>query len=124
MTTEAVWAAARQAAADAGVDVVELETAEDLLAAERLLARLWPMPSGDSPLATHLLRAFVHSGNYVAGAWAGDALIGAAVAFAHPASPGHPPGLHSHIAGVVPEAQHRHVGFAMKLHQRAWSLQR
>jgi len=30
--------------------------------------------------------------------------------------------LHSHIAGVAPGTQRRGVGFALKLHQRAWAL--
>ena len=45
-------------------------------------------------------------------------LIGAAVAFFgidH---------LHSHITGVDPATQSRGVGFALKLHQRAWALDR
>jgi predicted GNAT superfamily acetyltransferase len=34
------------------------------------------------------------------------------------------PALHSHITGVAPTGQHRGVGFALKLHQRAWALAR
>jgi predicted GNAT superfamily acetyltransferase len=33
-------------------------------------------------------------------------------------------GLHSHITGVAPGGQHRGVGFALKVHQRAWALAR
>jgi predicted GNAT superfamily acetyltransferase len=32
--------------------------------------------------------------------------------------------LHSHIAGVLPAGLGRSVGFALKLHQRAWALRR
>ena len=32
--------------------------------------------------------------------------------------------LHSHIVGVAPEVQGRSVGFAIKQHQRAWTLDR
>jgi predicted GNAT superfamily acetyltransferase len=30
--------------------------------------------------------------------------------------------LHSHILGVSPRSQNRHIGFALKQHQRAWAL--
>jgi predicted GNAT superfamily acetyltransferase len=68
-----------------------------------------------------LLRAFTKAGNYVAGAFEADCLIGACVGFFHA-----PDGdaLHSHIAGVSPAATGRRVGFALKLHQRAWALSR
>jgi predicted GNAT superfamily acetyltransferase len=32
--------------------------------------------------------------------------------------------MHSHIAGVAPELSGRGVGYALKLHQRAWALDR
>jgi predicted GNAT superfamily acetyltransferase len=32
--------------------------------------------------------------------------------------------LHSHITGVDPSANGRHIGYALKLHQRAWALDR
>jgi len=67
-----------------------------------------------------LLRAFTKAGNYVAGAFDGDRLIGACVGFFAPAGGA----LHSHIAGVAADATGRSVGFALKQHQRAWALLR
>ena len=55
------------------------------------------------------------------GAFDGDRLVGACVGFFHaPAEDA----LHSHIAGVSAGATGRSIGFALKLHQRAWALLR
>jgi predicted GNAT superfamily acetyltransferase len=48
-------------------------------------------------------------------------LIGACVGFFHAPSDD---ALHSHIAGVSRDALDRHIGFALKLHQRAWAMVR
>jgi predicted GNAT superfamily acetyltransferase len=70
-----------------------------------------------------LLRALTKAGNYASGAYdvASGALLGACVGFFGP--PSHAE-LHSHIAGVVPAGLGRSVGFALKVHQRAWCLRR
>jgi predicted GNAT superfamily acetyltransferase len=68
-----------------------------------------------------LLRAFTKAGNYVAGAFEGGRLVGACVGFFHAPSE---ETLHSHIAGVHGTATGRSIGFALKLHQRAWALVR
>jgi predicted GNAT superfamily acetyltransferase len=68
-----------------------------------------------------LLRAMTKAGNYASGAYdlASGALLGACVGFFGPPSRAE---LHSHIAGVVSAGLGRSVGFALKLHQRAWCL--
>lgn len=69
-----------------------------------------------------LLRAFVHSGNYVSGAFSNGRMVGALAGFlGRNHAELH---LHSHILGVTPELQGRSVGFALKQHQRAWALER
>jgi predicted GNAT superfamily acetyltransferase len=55
----------------------------------------------------------------VAAAFDAGRLLGACVAFF--AAPAHS-ALHSHIAGVAAAGRSRHVGYALKLHQRAWAL--
>src|SRR5699024_8773798 len=83
--------------------------------------RIWRPDPANPPVTTELLRALTKAGNYVTGAYDGAELIGACVGFF-----GEPAGaaLHSHIAGVTGAARGRHVGFALKLHQRAWALRR
>jgi len=108
------------AATAAGVDVRELHDAAELRLAQRLFEDIWrPVPDSPPPVSAELLRALAHAGNYVAGAWAGERLAGACMGFVSaPARRA----LHSHIAGVAPGTQRRGVGFALKLHQRAWAL--
>jgi len=110
------------AATAADVVVRELHRLDQLQAARRLFEEIWRPAGGDPPpIGVELLRALGHSGNYVIGAFAGPRLVGASVAFfsAWPER-----GLHSHINGVAPGGQHRGVGFALKVHQRAWAMAR
>ena len=110
--------AASTAARRAGVAVRELTDLAELNAVVDLFATIWGR-AANPPVTIELLRAFTKAGNYVSGAFEGDRLVGACVGFFHePAGEA----LHSHIAGV--SATGRNVGFALKLHQRAWALSR
>jgi len=113
--------AADAAARAAGVRVREVSALSELDAIVRLYDRIWKRDK-NPPLTTELLRAFSKAGNYVAAAFAdGGELVGACVGFF--AAPAHE-ALHSHIAGVSTAVRGRQVGFALKLHQRAWALLR
>jgi predicted GNAT superfamily acetyltransferase len=113
--------AADAAATAAGVQVRELVELGELDAVYRLYDSIWRPDPKNPPVTTELLRAMTKAGNYVAGAYDGDELIGACVGFfAAPAEEA----MHSHVAGVSGLARGRSVGFALKLHQRAWALQR
>jgi predicted GNAT superfamily acetyltransferase len=121
LATAATAAAdARAAAGAAGVDVRDVHDVAELRLVSRLFQDIWrPAPDSPPPASAELLVALAHAGNYVAGAWAGERLAGACVGFlSAPARRA----LHSHIAGVAPGTQARGVGFALKLHQRAWAL--
>jgi predicted GNAT superfamily acetyltransferase len=114
--------AAVAAAAAADVVVRELHRLDHLQAAQRLFEDVWRPGEGEpSPMTVGLLRALEHAGSYVAGAFAGPRMVGASAGF-FTAPPD--PTLHSHITGVAPTGQHRGIGFALKLHQRAWALAR
>jgi predicted GNAT superfamily acetyltransferase len=113
--------AAGAAARAARVLVRPVSSLAELTTLDRMLAGIWQEDATGQLLTTELLRALAKSGNYVAGAFDGGTLIGAAVAFF--AAPGERE-LHSHIAGVTAGAAGRSVGFALKQHQRAWALQR
>ena len=121
---EAADTATRAAEAGAGVHVRELADLPDLAAACALFDQIWqPGPDGQSALHADLLRALTKAGNYAAGAYdavTGD-LVGACMGFFGPPAEA---SLHSHIAGVLPGALRRSVGFALKVHQRAWCLHR
>ena len=114
--------AAVAAAAAADVVVRELYRMEQLQAAQRLFTEVWRPAEGQPPPVTgELLRALAHAGSYVVGAYAGTRMVGASAGF-FTAPP--EPALHSHITGVAPQGQHHGVGFALKVHQRAWALAR
>lgn len=116
----AAAAAAAAASAVADVEVRSVSELEELEAIHALYASIW-RSDANPPVTTELLRALVKAGNYVAGAFDGPTLVGACVGFfAAPAAGA----MHSHIAGVSPSARKHNVGFALKLHQRAWALHR
>ncbi|GGO45515.1 GNAT family N-acetyltransferase [Streptomyces lasiicapitis] len=96
----------------------ELHDMEDFEAVSLLYAEIWGSEPGSSPISAEVLRALSQAGNYVAGAYEDDRLVGASVAFF-----GEPIGatLHSHITGAV---MGRGVGLALKTHQRQWALAR
>lgn len=112
--------AADAAALAAGVAVREVTDLAELTGVVELYATIWGR-SGNPPMTIELLRAFSKAGNYVGGAFEGDRLVGACVGFFHAPSED---ALHSHIAGVTREMAGRHVGFALKLHQRSWAMLR
>lgn len=112
---------AGRAAAVAGVEMRELYELVDLRAVRALYDQIWGFGPTEAPVTVEQLRPMTHAGNYAAGAYAGGELVGAAVGFlAAPAGAA----LHSHVVGVLPDARSRGVGFALKLHQRAWALER
>lgn len=92
--------------------------------AQLLLSRVWQTDPGNPPVPGDLMRAMSHAGAYVAGAFVDDRLIGVTAAFLSGPGEVDEVHLHSHITGVLPEAHGRHAGFALKLHQRAWALER
>jgi predicted GNAT superfamily acetyltransferase len=108
------WSDYTAAADTAGVEVRLLDTAGQA-EASALWQRIWD----GTVLESHLVTALAHSGNYVAGAFAGDVMVGAAAGFfARPLGRT----MHSHVAGVTAGGAGRGVGTALKLHQRAWCL--
>ena len=115
-------AMAEEALLAAGVVVRGLDTLEGVLAAEALLSEVWRSP-GKPPLSAEVMRAVEHAGGYVTGAYDGERMLAASSGFLAMASDGGVV-LHSHISGVLPEAQGRRIGYALKLHQRAWALER
>lgn len=117
---EAAYAAAHAAAERADVAVRELASAEDATAASQLFAAIWSQDA-IAGMAPEMIRALIQSGNCTLGAFDGDELVGSAVGFL-----GRHDGvdLHSHVLGVDLTQRHRSIGYALKLAQRAWALQR
>ncbi|MGJ6969654.1 GNAT family N-acetyltransferase, partial [Streptosporangium sp. G11] len=101
-----------------GVRVVELVEIGEFEDVQRLFDGIWHPDPANPPITVEMMRALSHAGNYVAGAYEGGTLVGASVGFL-----GAPAGqvLHSHVTGALAG---RGIGFALKLHQRAWALER
>lgn len=104
------------------LELRELESVRELQALESVFTEIWRR-DGSAPVSAELLRALTHTGNYVAGAFVDDRLVGGCVGFLG-RLPERPLHLHSHILGVVPELQLRGTGYALKQHQRGWALER
>ncbi|MEV4217963.1 GNAT family N-acetyltransferase [Nonomuraea sp. NPDC049725] len=104
------------AAARSGVAIRELHAMAEFRQALRLFDDIWHPDPGNVPVPLELMIAFAHAGGYVAGAYEDDVLVGASVGFLAAGR-----ALHSHVTGALVG---RGVGYALKLHQRAWCLRR
>jgi predicted GNAT superfamily acetyltransferase len=97
-------------------DIRRLATPAAAARAAALFVAIW-----DSDLTpANLVRALDHTGGYAYGAYDGDALLAASVAFL--GRDGEGLVLHSHVTGVAAAARGRGLGLAMKAHQREWAL--
>ncbi|MDF2506925.1 MAG: hypothetical protein K0Q52_784 [Microbacterium sp.] len=112
--------AASAAASKAGVEIRLLTDVTDFARVAELFQSIWTKQGETSPVNVETLRALSKAGSYVGGAFEHDELVGACFGFF--AAPDQR-ALHSHIAGVSARMRGRSVGFALKVHQRAWALQ-
>ena len=129
---EAARRAAHRAASAAGVVVVEVEGTDarrGTAAVERVFDAIWDT-GGASVMPDEILRMYALTGQYLTlacepaqaegEAGAGEVIAASLALFAAPAGTA----LHSHITGVLPAGLGRAVGYALKLHQRVWALER
>jgi predicted GNAT superfamily acetyltransferase len=110
---------AELAGSAAGLRIRELTGLAEFEAACRLFDEVWQPDPASRPMTAELLRALTKAGSYAAGAYRGELLVGASVAFFGPPAEAT---LHSHVTGVHDAG--RGTGYALKLHQRAWALRR
>jgi predicted GNAT superfamily acetyltransferase len=101
-----------------GIRIARLNTVSQQDVAVRLFCQIWGVDTPDDLIAPSMLRALDFAGNYVIGAYDGEVMVGASVAFF---GEGH---LHSHMTGVSDQARASGTGLALKQHQRAWALRR
>lgn len=117
---------AAAAASRAGVEVRSLHTHDELDAARAVWDRAWPSLLEGTQVTPNLLRALEHAGGYISGAYDGDRIVGSALAMLGRVreADGWHTHLHSHMAAAVPGYGDRGIGTALKVHQRAWALER
>lgn len=111
---------AAAALAAAGVSVVEVHDAAGAAELVSVFDRIWGGP-GQAGGDVGMVVALAHSGNYVILARQGGRSVAGGVGFFGP------PGaamLHSHVVGVLTDRIGSGLGRAVKLHQRAWCLER
>ncbi|HEY7047346.1 MAG TPA: GNAT family N-acetyltransferase [Jatrophihabitantaceae bacterium] len=101
------------------VRIQELNDTAAIRDAAALFDAIWGTGGDGRATDPSGLRALAHTGNYLAGVYDGQRLIGASVGFF--AEDGH---LHSHITGIAAEYQGQGIGRLLKLHQRDWALAR
>ena len=121
------WGHSDRASARAGVVVRALESEEELEAARYVWDTTWPGQPGGTEITLHLLRTLLHTGAHVSGAYVGDEIIGAClglVARSEDDDGSWHTHLHSHVAAALPGRGDRGLGTALKMHQRAWALER
>ena len=101
--------------------VREIADLDGLEAVYRLYDGIWRPDPKNPPVTTALLRALTKAGNYVAGAFDGDRSA-SAPASGSSAPPARRGAAQPHRRGRARRRCGRSVGFALKLHQRAWAL--
>ena len=116
-----VRAEADAAAAEAasGLRIRILDRIEEHAAVRALIEEVWQTGAGSPPVTADLLSAIRVGGGYVSGAFDEHGLAAASLGFFGPPAQRR---LHSHITGALPRTRGSGVGFALKLHQRAWAL--
>ncbi|MCD0448001.1 GNAT family N-acetyltransferase [Actinocorallia sp. API 0066] len=118
-TTESARRQAEVAADAAVVRVMAVEDASRLREVAALFARVWASKPGAGPLPSDALRACTHAGGVVHAALTSDGVVGASAAIWGPPDARD---VYSLIAGA--DRTCRGVGYALKLAQRAWALER
>ena len=96
----------------------EADGMDEIRAMTGLMAEVW----GEAFLDPGVCRAVQHAGGYLTGAWEGERLVGASMAFV-----GWLDGevlLHSHATCTAPGLGSQGIGLALKWHQRRWGLDR
>lgn len=107
------------------VEIHPLVTMEMLRACEGLQRQVWGYDDVEVVPAAQM-RAALHAGGLVAGAFVGRELVGFLYGFAAlPHEEGlQGPGMHSHMAAVLPEARGLGAGRRLKWFQRRWCAER
>jgi len=77
----------------------------------------WGLDAG-TEITPNLLKAMVHSGSYLAGAFIGEKCVGASFAFPATTEGLH---LHSHMTAVLDDYRDQGIGYALKIDQWHWA---
>ena len=124
-TSVAARVDADAAAARSGVTIRTIPDEAGVTDAMQVFDQVWPPMDGGTSVPPNLFIALVHAGGYASVAYIGGVPVGAALGVVgrHRDAQGEwHTHIHSHMAGVIEGFRDRHIGTALKLHQRAWCL--
>jgi len=111
---------AAEAAERARVEFRDVHELHELQLIVDLFDRIWSSDKG-SYMPLNLARALAHAGSHISAAVDDGEVVGALVGFLGSYEGQH--ALHSHMLAVSPAMRGRNIGYALKLHQREWSLE-
>ncbi len=127
MTDQAILDQARRdaarAAAAARITVHDAGDPAGVAGIGEVFDRIWGTVSSGPVLQDEVLRVYALTGQYLVlarDATGRDVIAASTGMLAAPAGTA----LHSHITGVLPAGLGRSIGYAIKLHQRVWALER
>jgi len=102
---------------EGSIQIRNLQEFSELQTARQLFDQVWSVDYG-TEIQPNLLKALIHSGSYLSGAFIDEKCVGAAFAF--PATTGglH---LHSHMTAVLDEYRDQGVGYGLKIDQWHWA---
>lgn len=103
-------------------EIRSLTTIEELHACEAIAKVVWQVDDREIVPASYL-RAQLHGGGMVAGAFDEGRMVGFVVGFLARHAKHEPVGLHSHLLGVLSEYRRSGLGRSLKWFQRRWSLE-
>lgn len=107
----------------AGIDVRPAESLADFSRVQEILDAVFGLGPGQSEVSINLLAAFAHTGQYLVLArdlrTDGHPVLATSLGFF--CAPDRRM-LHSHATAVLEAGRGRHVGWALKQHQRAWAM--
>lgn len=108
----------------AGAQIRLATTLDGLEDARMVFDSVWLSAQGGTEVQPNMAQAIVHAGGYCSVAYVADKPVGAALGFVgRHRDDGWHVHLHSHVAAVLDGYRDRHIGSAIKIHQRLWALE-
>jgi predicted GNAT superfamily acetyltransferase len=118
-------AAASRVAKAAGINIRPAESLADIQEVRRVLDAVFRPAPGESEASCELLMALAYTGQYLvlARSFRISSYPVLATGLGFFCAPDMS-SLHSHVVAVLQASRGSHVGWALKLHQRAWAMER
>lgn len=113
----------KQSAERSEILIEDATSISELSDASLIFSSLWGGTNQERYASTDLLKALVHSGGHVGVAYSATYREAVAASLAFPGKDKETAFLHSDLLGVLDGHRGCGIGYAMKLHQAAWSVE-